>query len=64
MCVVEGGGGGSSVSIPVILPKLYYCMSRGVARIFQGGVRFSEILLTTPTIKNHTHYLQTKRRSV
>ena len=24
-------------------------VSRGVARIFQGGVQFAEILLTTPT---------------
>ena len=26
-----------------------YVYSRGVARIFQGGVQFAEILLTTPT---------------
>ena len=38
---------------------------RGVARIFQGGVQFAEILLTTPTfLKNHAHYSQTKSHSV
>ena len=32
-------------------------MGRGVARIFQGGVQFAEILLATPTYKNHAPFI-------
>ena len=42
-----------------------YNLQGRIARIFQGGVQFAEILLlTTPTLKNYAHYSQTKSHSI
>ena len=40
---------------------LIAAITRGIGRIFQGGVQFVEIL---PLFKNHAHYSQAKSHNI